>query len=363
MSYKKIKPLRALFIGFGHVGQQIARILTRERDNFPGLASLDLKTIAIIGRSKGNLVNEKEGVDLRKALDEVEEMKTFSSSNPDRRDISALEAARSLDYDVLIELSNLSSENRGEPAISHIRSALERGRHAITANKGPVAFAYSELKGLAEKMETSLLYETTVMDGAPVFNMARCCLKGCTVKGIEGILNSTTNFVLSRMEEGQCMDDAVKEAQRIGIAEADPNYDLEGWDSSAKISILANALMGASISPFHVDRKGIAGLSTEDVEKTLNSGKRLKLICKAWLAGKDVRASVKLEEIPSRHHFNLVMGSGSVITIETDLMGPIVLTQQNPTLYDTAYGVLSDLMTLSSTMETGVQTDSINSLL
>lgn len=104
MSYKKIKPLRALFIGFGHVGQQIARILTRERDNFPGLASLDLKTIAIIGRSKGNLVNEKGGVDLRKALDEVEEMKTFSSSNPDRRDISALEAARSLDYDVLIEL-------------------------------------------------------------------------------------------------------------------------------------------------------------------------------------------------------------------------------------------------------------------
>lgn len=344
---KHTKTLKALFIGFGNVGQQIARILTREKNSFPGLAPLDLKVVGIIGRSKGSLVNEKGGVDLQKALEEVEELGNFSPSNPDITSMTGIEAARTLDYDVLVELSTLSIEKKGEPAISHIRTALERGSHAITANKGPVAFAFRELNTLAENKGSVFLYETTVMDGAPVFNMARCSLKGCTVKGIDGILNSTTNYILTRMEEGEDLESAVKEAQEIGVAEADPRHDLEGWDPSAKISVLANALMDASITPFDVDRKGITGLSTDDVRKAVDSGKRLKLICRAWREEEEVRASVKVEEVPGGHHYNSVTGGGAVIRIETDLMGPVLITQEDPSLYDTAYGVLSDLMTLT----------------
>lgn len=341
------KPLKTLFIGFGNVGRQVARILTRERKDFPGLASLDLKVVGIIGRSKGSLVNEENGVDLRKALVEVESSGKFSPSNPARCDMSGTEAASTLDYDVLVELSTLSVETRGEPAVNHIRTALQRGRHAITANKGPVAFAFRELKDLAMENGCTFLYETTVMDGAPVFNMARASLKGCTITGIDGILNSTTNYVLSRMEQGLSLCEAVREAQDMGFAEADPSHDLEGWDAAAKISVLANALMGASITPFDIEKKGITDLKNEDVQEAASSGKRLKLICRAWRENGGVKAGVGVEEIEAGHLYNSVTGSGAVIRIETDLMGPILMTQENPTLYDTAYGVLSDLMTLT----------------
>jgi homoserine dehydrogenase len=344
---QNMRPLKTLFIGFGNVGQQLARILTRERNSFPGLAPLDLKVVGIIGRSKGSLVNEENGVDLRKALEEVESSGILSPSDPDRCDMSGTKAASTLDYDVLIELSTLSVETRGEPAVSHIRTALQRGKHAITANKGPVAFAFRELKDLALKNGCTFLYETTVMDGAPVFNMARASLKGCTIKRIDGILNSTTNSVLSRMEQDLSLDDAVREAQDMGFAEADPGHDLEGWDAAAKMSVLANALMGASISPFDIERKGITDLKKEDVQKAVSSGKRMKLICRAWRENSEVKARVGVEQIETGHLYNSVAGSGAIIRIETDLMGPILITQENPTLYDTAYGVLSDLMTLT----------------
>jgi len=341
------KQLKVLLIGFGNVGRQVAKILTRERDRFPGLAPLDLKFVGIIGKSKGSLVNQDNGIDLQRALEEVEDHGTFDPANPDSKDMTGLEAAASLDYDVLIELSTLSVENRGQPAISHIGTALGRGSHAISANKGPVAFALKELQELALKNNCSFLYETTVMDGAPVFNMARCSLKGCTIKGIDGILNSTTNYILTRMEEGQTLEGAVREAQEIGMAEADPSHDLEGWDPAAKICVLANALMGASITPYEVERKGITGLTMDDIRKASASGKKLKLICRAWREAEEVKASVKVEEIPALHHYVSVTGGGAVIRIETDLMGPVLMTQEDPSLYDTAYGVLSDLMTLT----------------
>lgn len=341
------RQMKVLLIGFGNVGRQVAKILTRERDRFPALAPLNLKFVGIIGRSKGSLVNQDKGIDLQTALEEVEKHGAFHPSNPDRTDMTGLEAAASLDYDVLIELSTLSVENHGEPAISHIRTALEKGANAVSANKGPVAFALKDLRDLARKNNCSLLYETTVMDGAPVFNMARCSLKGCTIRGIDGILNSTTNYILTRMEEGQSLEGAVKEAQEIGVAEADPSHDLEGWDPAAKISVLANALMGATITPYDVDRTGITHLTVEDVRQASCSGKRLKLICRAWREAGMVKASVKVEEIPALHHYASVKGGGAVIRIETDLMGPILITQEDPTLYDTAYGVLSDLMTLT----------------
>jgi homoserine dehydrogenase len=155
---QNMRPLKTLFIGFGNVGQQLARILTRERNSFPGLAPLDLKVVGIIGRSKGNLVNEENGVDLRKALEEVESSGILSPSDPDRCDMSGTKAASTLDYDVLIELSTLSVETRGEPAVSHIRTALQRGKHAITANKGPVAFAFRELKNHGNGRSPRLQY-------------------------------------------------------------------------------------------------------------------------------------------------------------------------------------------------------------
>ncbi len=339
--------MRALFIGFGNVGKTIARILTVERSRFPGMSPLDgLVPIGIVTRRGGSLV-DPDGVDLRLALEEMESKGRFPKELPGYVDISGEDAARDLDYDVIVELSTLSVENRGEPAATHIRTALNRGRHAVSANKGPIAFAYRELSGLAMSAGKKFLFETTVMDGAPVFNLRESCLKGCVVTSVDGILNSTTNYILSRMEEGVDFSEAVKEAQDMGVAEADPRNDIDGWDASAKVSALANVLLDADMTPFDVDRHGIAGVTSAEVRKAAESGNRLKLVCKAWREQGKVYGKVGVEEVSGSHHFSLVSGGGAVLRIHTDLMGPILVTQEDPDLYDTAYGVLGDLITLS----------------
>lgn len=339
--------MKALFIGFGNVGRTIARILSVERSRFPGMSSLDpLVAIGIVTRRGGSLVDPR-GVDLRLALEEMESNGRFSKELPGYSDISGEEAAGTLDYDVIVELSTLSIENRGEPAATHIRTALSRGRHAVSANKGPAAFSYRKLAGLAESAGSKFLFETTVMDGAPVFNLRKSCLKGCVVTAVDGILNSTTNYILSRMEDGTGFADAVREAQGIGVAEADPRNDIDGWDAAAKVSALANVFLGAEMTPLDVDRQGIAGVTAEAIRKAAESGKKLKLVCRAWKEQGKVFGKVGVEEISTSHHFSLVSGGGAVLRIHTDLMGPILVTQEDPDLYDTAYGVLGDLISLS----------------
>jgi homoserine dehydrogenase len=337
--------LRALFVGFGNVGQKVAEILFVERDQHPGVHNLDLSVVGIITKSHGSLVNHN-GVDVVTALKEIRDVGRFSWTNFELTNLTGLDAVRQLDYDVLIELSTLSIAERGEPALSHVRGALTRGRHVVTANKAPAAFAYRELRGLAKEKGVKFLHESTVMDGTPVFNLAKAGLKGCTIKAVSGVLNSTTNYVLSRMEKGESLEEAVRFAQKEGFAEADPRHDLEGWDASAKITVLANALMDATLTPLDVDRQGITHVTVADAQRAVKEGKNLKLICRAWRDGKNVRAKVSLEEIERGHPFAPIRESGSILMIETDLLAPFVITETDPTLYDTAYGVINDLMSL-----------------
>jgi homoserine dehydrogenase len=263
------KPLRALFVGFGNVGQKVAQILTTEREKYPGTHSLSLSVVGIVTGTRGSLVNNN-GVNVAMALQEIRDLGRFSWTNFELTSIKGLEAVQQLDYDVLVELSTLSITERGEPGLSHVKEALKRGKHVVTANKGPAAFAYHELRSLAAKNGVKFLHESTVMDGTPVFNLAEHGLRGCTITSVSGVLNSTTNFVLSRLEKGESLEEAVKIAQLEGFAEANPSHDLEGWDAAAKITVLANALMGASLTPHDVDRSGIMGVTVADAQRTLH---------------------------------------------------------------------------------------------
>jgi homoserine dehydrogenase len=296
--------------------------------------------IGIVTRTRGNMVSPG-GVDLARALDSAG---PFRAGNPP---LTALEAAESLDYDVLVELSTLTIAQRGEPAASHIRAALRRKHHAVTANKGPVAFAYAELAELARAGGVKFLFESTVMDGAPVFSMARASLKGCAIREIAGILSSTTNSILSSMEQGLSPGEALAQAQREGFAEADPNLDLEGWDAAAKVAVLSSVLMGVPLPLEAIEREGITHITPERVRQSWNRGKRLKLICRAWRQGESVRGRVSVEEISPDNPFATVRGSGSAVRIDTDLMGPLYIVQENPTVTDTAYGVVNDLLTIA----------------
>jgi len=252
---------------------------------------------------------------------------------------------------VLVELSTLSIEGKGEPAISHIKAALMRGRSVVSANKGPVAFAYRELKDLAEKNKALYLFESAVMDGAPVFNLADRCMKGATITGFSGILNGTTNYILSFMEQGGSLEEGIIRAQQAGIAEADPSMDVDGWDPAAKTAALANVLMGADINPLDVKREGIRSVTQCELQDAVRRGKRLKLMCRGRKCGNDICTSVKVEEIDKNDVFALISHFGSAVRIESDLMHPNVIVQDCPELIDTAFGVIEDILTVKEKIE------------
>ena len=146
--------------------------------------------------------------------------------------------------------------DRGEPAVSHVRAALEGQAHVVTANKGPAAFAYHELEALAESVDRVFFFEGAVMDGVPVFNLVRETMPAVTIEGFRGVINTTCNFILSELERGKEFDQALAEMQARGIAEADPSLDIDGWDAAAKTAALVNVLMGGAITPHHVARTG-----------------------------------------------------------------------------------------------------------
>jgi homoserine dehydrogenase len=329
----KKKPLRAIFIGFGNVGRKLAAMLGEERGHYPGVARLDMEAVAVFTGSHGALV-EAKGIGLENGGFPAAPMTT-------------MQALETLDYDVLVELSFLNISGRGEPAIRHVRAALQRGRHVVTANKGPAAFAYQELSGLAREKGVRFLFESAVMDGAPVFSL-KPALAGCRVTAISGILNTTTNFVISRLEAGEGMERAIESAQELGFAEADPSLDIDGWDAAAKTAILANFFLGADTDPLRVERRGIAGLTAVDAARAMAAGKRLKLVCRAWSEDGAVRATVGPEEVPAGHVFAAVSGKGAALRLETDMMAPLWIMQEDPGLADTAAGVIQDLLTVAA---------------
>jgi homoserine dehydrogenase len=332
--------MKILLLGFGNVGRSLAAILAEKR-------GINAQVIGIVTKQHGSVV-KASGLPIAQMAATFEERGRFDSSLPEWSPIDAPDATGSLNYDVLVELTTLSIDHRGEPATSHVRTALRRKKHVVCANKGPVAFAYQELRTLAAGSGRRLLFESTVMDGAPVFSLARSGLLGCNVTAVSGILNSTTNFVLSQMEQGHSLQEAVAQAQQKGIAEADPRNDLEGWDAAAKICVLWNVLGNGNLTPERVERQGITDIRPEDLARTLSRSRRMKLVARAWKEPARERATVKLEEVPLEDPFATVSGTGSILKIETDCMTPILVMQENPTVRDTAYGVLNDLLTIAA---------------
>ncbi len=337
--------MRALVAGFGRVGQTLASILA-DRSSRPGLSALDVTVVAITTGSHGALANAS-GVDLADAAAEIRTHGRFTAAHPDFAPLETLPAIRSLDFDVLVELSPLAVGRRGEPAISHVREALRRRKHVVTANKGPLAWEYGELTALARRSDAALLHEATVMDGAPIFSLARRCLRGNTILSIEGVLNSTTNVVLCEMERGVPLAAAVAAAQRLGVAEADPDDDLEGWDAAVKVAVLANALMGGPLTPEQVERESVRSVTLERIVRARERGRRIKMVCEVSRDGAAVRGRVAARDLPLTDAFATVEGTASMVRFATDVMGTLVIAEEAPDLATTAYGVISDLFAVA----------------
>jgi homoserine dehydrogenase len=250
---------------------------------------------------------------------------------------------RLAEADLLFEATSLSPRD-GQPAIDHIRAALEMGAHAITANKGPIVHAYEELSSLAVEKGRRFLFESTVMDGVPIFALFRDNLPAIHLHGFRGILNSTTNVILSGMEEGLSFDESLAKAQHIGIAETDASNDIEGWDAAVKVAALVRVLMGVPIRLEEIQREGIGKLSSETVRAAQADGRPYKLVCRAQRTGQSVIASVRPEQVPLSDPLAWVAGTSSIVYFETDIFPGLAITENDPGLEATAYGMLADFV-------------------
>ncbi len=295
-----------------------------------------------IATARHGLAIDRRSLDLGRCLRRVRAGRSLDGLHRGPRPATVLDFVARVPADVLLELTTLDPR-RGEPAVSHVKAALARGLHVVTANKGPVAFALHPLRALARRKGLRFLYESAVMDGTPIFNLVARCLPGARLRGFRGTLNSTTSLILSRMEEGLTASGALREAQRLGIAEADPRHDLEGWDSAVKGCALANALLGARLTPARVRRRGIAGIVPSEVRRAVRAGTRLRLVVRGRREGRRVRVRVGPERVPFGDPLS---GSGpdAALVLETDLMGEIGVFERGATVDQTAYGLLSDLL-------------------
>jgi homoserine dehydrogenase len=328
-------------LGFGNVGRALASLLLRKKVELKDKYGITFSVTGIATARHGSVVNQS-GVDLTGALELVRSGRSVSLtttsliSNP-------LDFIRKCGADVLFENTPVNHET-GQPAIVHLRTALECGMHAITANKGPVVHAYRELTELANAKGRKFFFESSVMDGAPIFSLFRAALPAANLKSFRGILNSTTNLILTRMESGESFAEAVKYAQMVGLAETDPSADVDGWDAAIKVAALVTVLMGTPFTPQQVERTGIRSVTPEIVLAAKAEGKRIKLVCSAERDGGSVKARVMPELVTSASPLYSVEGSSSIVEFRTDVLSSLSIVEGNPGPETTAYGLLADFL-------------------
>ncbi|HEV2618274.1 MAG TPA: hypothetical protein VGU63_16870 [Candidatus Acidoferrales bacterium] len=324
-------------MGFGNVGREFVRLLVAKAAELRQSYGIEWNLTGVASRRIG-WIADKNGLD---------PAATLAQRWPEHRNVNTptnvrewIAASRP---DVVFEASSLN-RHTGQPAIDHLKAALESGAHAISANKGPIVHAYRELCEVAEKNNRRFFFESTVMDGTPIFSLFPHSLPAVELRGFRGILNSTTNVVLTEMEKGLDLEQAVKKAQEIGVAETDPSDDLDGWDAAVKVAALTIVLMNVPIKLEEIERIGIRTVTPAQVREARAAGMRYKLICCAErTSGGQVRASVKPEQLPMSDPFALLEGTTSALRLDMDVFG-LCIVEHKPGVIATAYGLLADFV-------------------
>jgi homoserine dehydrogenase len=314
--------LRLALIGYGNVGRALAVLLRRKHSEFPF-------TITGIHTARHGTAIDPHG------------LLPAPHFGPTAKSVDAfLDAARP---DVAVELTTLNPVT-GQPAIDHIRAAFARNLHVVTANKGPIAHAYADLRDEANRRKLMFRFESTVMDGAPVFNQVRNNLPGVTVLGFTGVLNSTSKIVIETMEQGGTFEEGLDAARRMGIAEADASYDVEGWDSAAKTAALANVLMDARTNPQLISTRGITRLTPQRIAELKRDRKTVRIVSRAKRTTKGISLRVRAEVLDQTDILAAVHGTSNILLLHTDLMGTVGTVSISPAVEQTAYGVFIDLV-------------------
>jgi homoserine dehydrogenase len=322
-------------VGFGNVGRALLRLLISKETELRRRYDVRWRLTGVATRRYG-WVADPDGLNPLAVLNEHWPAPPVQACHSVRE---WLEKARA---DVLFEASSLDPHT-GQPAIDHLKAALELGAHAITANKGPVVHAFTELTALAHEKQKKFLYEATVMDGAPIFSLFPLGLPATVLQSFSGVLNSTTNVVLTEIEKGRSFDEAVKRAQALGVAETDPSADLDGWDSALKVAALTIVLMGIPMKLEQVQRIGIRELSEEKIRSVRAAGMRYKLVCRAVRRGDTADCTVQPELLLASDPLASLEGTSSAIRFDLDVFS-LSFVEHNPGIEATGYGLLADFL-------------------
>lgn len=337
------------FIGFGVVGQGLAEILLEKKEALRQKEGFEATVVAISDFMKGSIYHPN-GLDIKVALKTLKEtgsLENYPETPGLKTGWNSFKTITETNADTIIEVS-YTDVKTGQPAINHCKAAFESGKNVVMTNKGPVALAYKELSELAESKGVYWGFEGTVMSGTPSLRMPIVTLAGNEIKEIRGILNGTTNYILTKMEqEGVPYEDALKEAQDLGYAEADPTSDVEGYDARYKIVILANHIMGVPLKVDDVTCKGITDISLEDIEEAKVEGKRWKLLAKVKKENGITSASIAPEKVDITDSLASISGAVNAITYECDLLGPVTLSGAGAGKKETGFSLLIDLININ----------------
>jgi homoserine dehydrogenase len=336
-----MKIYKLVLLGFGNVGQALARLLLEKRSELQHRYLIRFMVTAVATGTHGRALNAN-GLDLERALEIMQSGDSLDELSSSPAPADNFELVRASDADVMFENTPVSYKD-GQPAISHIETALENGMHAFTANKGSVVHGYRRLSALAAKHGLKFFFESTVMDGVPIFSAFRQ-LPAVNLSAIWGVLNSTTNLILSRMEAGDSFDEALRHSQQIGIAETDPSGDIDGWDAAVKLSALITVLMDHPFTPDQVERTGIGSITPKMIAEAKAENKRYKLVAHAWKEGEQVKAKVSPSLVGPDSVLYNISDTTAIVQFESDVLGKLSFIEKDLGTRTTAYGLLSDFI-------------------
>ena len=328
-----MKQYRLCFLGFGNVGRALALLFVAKSTELRESYGIDWMITGVATRRMGWRVNQN-GFDMQNLL---------STTATDFETAHTVEDwLKAAAPDVVFETTSLNPES-GQPAIDYLRASLNAGAHTITANKAPIVYAYNELNAIALQQGKRFLFESTVLDSAPLFSLFRETLPVAKIRGFTGIFNSTTNVILETMEAGRSFEEGVKTAQELGVAETDPTNDVEGWDAIMKVCAIANVILKTPLRPGDVRREGIRALDPGTLQQARGEGKPYKLLARAKVnTDGSISASVRPEQIALSEALGSIRGTSLAVHFELDMIPGLTVISHRPNLQSTAYGLLAD---------------------
>lgn len=337
-------------VGFGGVNRGLAQLVAERNARWQASLGFSLKIVGVSDIFLGSIVN-RDGLDAAQLVALPAEKGALAKLHGGTAEAFTETVIKQSGADIIAE-ATFTNPVDGEPASTFCRWALESGIHVVTTNKGPIALHGSELKALAQRNNVAFEYEGSVMSGTPVIRLARQALAGAEVQGFEGILNGTSNYVLTRMQEGLSFAAAVAQAQHLGYAEADPSADVDGYDVRLKVVILANELLNAKLQISDVACSGISNISAEDIATASRNGQCWKLIGAAQRqADGSVQASVAARLLPLSHPLAGISGATNAVSFTTELVGAVTVSGPGAGKIETAFALISDIVAIHTSQQ------------